>query len=111
MGSWSNQEPIFIDSEIDLGGDFNAHRTARAYNLALPPIYKKYGGQYLALQPASRVEVAEGSAENRSIVIAKFPSKQAAWGFWKSPEYEAAKQLRAGKGTFFVTVLDGMPDS
>ena len=81
----------------------------KAYNLALPPIYKKYGGQYLALQPASRVEVAEGSPENRSIVIAKFPSKQAAWSFWKSPEYEAAKQLRAGKGTFFVTVLDGMP--
>jgi uncharacterized protein (DUF1330 family) len=59
----------------------------KAYNAALPPIYKKFGGHY----------------------IAKFPSKEAAWGFWKSAEYEAAKKLRAGKGTFFVTVLDGLP--
>ena len=39
----------------------------------------------------------------------RFPSKEAAWGFWKSAEYTAAKQLRAGKGKFFVTVLDGLP--
>lgn len=81
----------------------------KAYNALLPPIYAKYGGTYLALTPAPRVEVAEGTAENRSIVLARFPSKEAAWGFWKSPEYEAAKKLREGKGTFFVTVLDGMP--
>jgi uncharacterized protein (DUF1330 family) len=81
----------------------------KAYNAALPPIYEKYGGRYIAVAPAPKVEVAEGPPEHRSILIAKFPSKEAAWGFWKSPEYEAAKKLREGKGTFFVTVLDGMP--
>jgi uncharacterized protein (DUF1330 family) len=81
----------------------------KAYNAALPPIYRKFGGHYLTVTPAAKVEVAEGAAENRSIVIAKFPSKAAAWGFWKSAEYAAAKRLRAGKGTFFVTVLDGIP--
>lgn len=81
----------------------------KAYNAALPAIYKKYGGNYLTVTPAARVEVAEGVAENRSILIARFPSKEAAWGFWKSAEYAAAKKLRAGKGTFFVTVLEGLP--
>ena len=81
----------------------------KAYNAALPPIYKEWGGHYIALVPAPRVEVAEGDSRNESILIAKFPSKEAAWGFWKSAEYAAAKKLREGKGTFFVTVLDGLP--
>lgn len=81
----------------------------RAYSAALPPIYRQYGGEYLALVPAPRVEVAEGNAEDRSIVLARFPSRDAARAFWDSPEYAAAKKLRAGMGTFFVTILDGLP--
>lgn len=81
----------------------------KAYNAALPPIYQKFGGHYLTISPAPKVEIAEGSAENRSILIARFPSREAAWGFWNSAEYAAAKKLRVGKGNFFVTVLDGIP--
>jgi uncharacterized protein (DUF1330 family) len=55
--------------------------------------------------------VAEGHAENRSIVLARFPSREAARAFWDSPEYAAAKKLREGKGMFFVTILDGLPDA
>jgi uncharacterized protein (DUF1330 family) len=81
----------------------------RLYNAALPPIYEKYGGRYLVVAPVSRVEVAEGEPRLESIVIARFPSKQAAWGFWRSAEYAVAKTLREGKGEFFVTVLEGLP--
>ena len=81
----------------------------KAYSAALPPIYRKYGGVYLALVPAPLVEVAEGDPEMRSIVLARFPSRAAARAFWDSPEYAAAKQLREGKGAFFVTILDGLP--
>ena len=81
----------------------------KAYNAALPPIYRKFGGHYLTVTPAAQVEVAEGEPRKESIRIARFPSKEAAWGFWKSAEYEAAKQLRAGKGRFYVTVLEGLP--
>ena len=83
----------------------------KAYNAALPPIYQKFGGHYIAVTPAPKVEVAEGEPRGESILIAKFPSKEAAWGFWKSAEYVAAKQLREGKGTFFVTVLEGFPET
>ena len=81
----------------------------KAYNAALPPIYQKFGGHYITLTPAPKVEVAEGEPRNESILIAKFPSKEAAWGFWKSAEYVAAKKLREGKGRFYVTVLEGLP--
>lgn len=82
----------------------------KAYNAALPPIYEKYGGRHIALTPAPKVEVAEGNAEMRSIVLSRFPSKAAAWAFWNSPEYAAAKKLREGKGEFFVAVLEGLPE-
>jgi len=81
----------------------------QAYNAALPPIYQKFGGHYLTVTPASKVEIAEGEPRGESILIARFPSREAAWSFWKSAEYTAAKQLRAGKGRFFVTVLEGLP--
>ena len=81
----------------------------KAYNAALPSIYQQFGGHYLTVTPAAKVEIAEGEPRNESILIAKFPSKDAAWAFWNSTEYTAAKQLRAGKGRFFVTVLEGLP--
>ena len=81
----------------------------KAYNAALPPIYEKFGGHYITVTPAPKVEVAEGESRSERILIAKFPSKDAAWGFWRSAEYEAAKKLREGKGIFYVTVLEGFP--
>ena len=81
----------------------------KAYSAALPPIYVKYRGQYIAMVPAPMVEVVEGEPENRSVVIARFPSREDARAFWNSPEYAAAKKLRAGKGTFYVAILDGLP--
>jgi uncharacterized protein (DUF1330 family) len=81
----------------------------KAYSAALPPIYRKYGGHYLAMVPAPLLEVVEGPPENRSVVLAKFPSREAARAFWHSPEYAEARKLREGKGTFYVAILDGLP--
>ena len=81
----------------------------KAYSAALPPIYRKYHGKYIAMVPAPTVEVVEGEPENRSVVIARFPSREDARAFWNSPEYAEAKKLRAGKGTFYVAILDGLP--
>lgn len=105
MNSTASDKPAYLLVQ----GTVTDMEGFKAYNAALPPIYKTFGGHYLSVTPAPRVEVAEGTPENRSILIAKFPSREAAWGFWKSAEYAAAKKLREGKGTFFVTVLDGIP--
>lgn len=80
----------------------------QAYSALLPPIYAKYKGEYLFFSPPPKVELAEGVAENRSVIMARFPSKEAAWAFWTSPEYTAAKALREGAGTFFVSIHEGL---
>ncbi len=78
-----------------------------AYTSALPPIYRRYGGQYLALVPASLLEVPEREPEERGVVIARFPSRRSAREFWDSPEYAATKKLRDGKGLVYVTIPKG----
>ena len=58
----------------------------------------------------TRVNTISNSRTNDQKTQSQYqPYKDAAWGFWKSAEYEAAKRLRAGKGHFFVTVLEGLP--
>ncbi|MFZ8886437.1 MAG: DUF1330 domain-containing protein [Steroidobacteraceae bacterium] len=83
----------------------------RAYSEALPPIYHQYGGHYLAVAPAPLIEILEGDPEGRSLVIARFDSADAARAFWHSPEYAAAKRLREGKGSFYVMLVEGLPEA
>jgi uncharacterized protein (DUF1330 family) len=103
--SMSDARPAYLLVQ----GDVTDREGFKAYSAALPPIYRKYRGQYIALVPAPLVEVLEGEPENRSVVIARFPSREDARAFWNSPEYATAKKLRAGKGTFYVAILDGLP--
>lgn len=77
------------------------------YIAALGPVYAKYNGAPVASVPAARVETIEGAAENRSIVISRFPSKAALLAFWNSPEYAEVRKLREGTGTFSVQIVEG----
>ena len=67
------------------------------YSASLPPIYQKFGGQYLALGgPGRGVERLEGDWGDRAIMLGVFPDYAAVGEFWASPEYRAAAKLRAG---------------
>ena len=77
------------------------------YGRALPPIYEKYQGRYIAL--TSSVEVLEGEYSYQSIIISKWPSVQNARDFWASPEYAEARKLRDGIGEFDVITFEGLP--
>ena len=77
------------------------------YLAEVPKVLEAHGAEILAADFES--EAIEGGAQPVTVVL-RFPSKEAAWAFWNSTEYSAAKQLRAGKGRFFVTVLEGMPE-
>jgi len=81
----------------------------KAYSASLPPICRNHGGEYLALAPAPLIEVLGDEPEMRSVIGARFPPRAAARAFWPSPQYAAAKPLRAGKGALFVCVLEGRP--
>jgi len=67
------------------------------YSASLPPIYRKFAGQYLALGgPGRGVEQLTGDWGDRAVMLGVFPDYASVGGFWSSPEYLAAKQLRAG---------------
>jgi uncharacterized protein (DUF1330 family) len=80
----------------------------RPYASALPPIYAKFGGQYLAMAgPATGAEHLHGNWGPRSIMLGEFATLEAVEAFWWSPEYRAAAQLRTGAVTVDVCRLRG----
>jgi uncharacterized protein (DUF1330 family) len=83
-------------------GLFTDPAKAAAYGQALPPIYVQYEGSYLALSRPDAIAVLAGDWAPRAVVIATFRSATGAETFWRSPEYAAAKKLRAGGGHFLV---------
>jgi uncharacterized protein (DUF1330 family) len=50
--------------------------------------------------------VTEGRARSRTVVI-EFPSYEAALACYRSPDYQAAKALRLGKGNIDLLVIEG----
>jgi len=76
------------------------------YTKAVPPIVAKYGGEYISL--AGDSEVFEGDWGATKVVLHQWPTMQAARDFWFSEEYQKAKKLRAGTGTFRVMLVDGL---
>ena len=51
-------------------------------------------------------EVPEGKVRGRTVVL-EFPSYDAALACYRSPEYQAAKRLRDGKGELDLIVVEG----
>ena len=67
----------------------------------------KHGGTYIVRGgPAETLEGATSAQPARHVVI-EFPSLDAARRFWKSPDYEAAKGIRAGAADMTVVLVDG----
>jgi len=77
------------------------------YAAALPPIYAKYGGRYVAFE--TDIDVAEGDSDYSAIIVSAWPSKTAARAFWDSPEYAEAIKLREGIGEFDVVIVGALP--
>ena len=79
------------------------------YVAKLPPLYARFGGEYLAV--GRGVEVLEGDYAPESFVIGKWPSMDAAQAFWTSPEYDELRRARIdnGWGEFDVLLIEGLP--
>ena len=82
-----------------------------AYSRALPPIYSKYRGRYLALGGAGRgIDWLAGPVRDRSLVLARFDAVDDVLAFWWSEDYRAASRLRERAGQFTVLALPGEAD-
>jgi uncharacterized protein (DUF1330 family) len=65
---------------------------------------RKHGGRFLVR--GGKYESLEGESRSRNAVI-EFPTYQAALDCWKSPEYQAAIELRAPVSTIDLIVIEG----
>jgi uncharacterized protein (DUF1330 family) len=82
------------------------------YSRALPAVYARYGGAYVAIGgPGRGVDWLAGPHRDRSLVLARFGSPEAVREFWWSPEYRSAAKLREGAGTFNVVGIPGRAGS
>ena len=76
----------------------------KAYMAATPEAHRKYKG--VALVRGGRMEVVEGRGRAR-VVLREFPDYAAALACYRSPDYQAAKRLRDGKGELDLIVVEG----
>lgn len=76
------------------------------YAQVVPPLLEKFGGKYIAIK--TETEALEGDWGNTKLVLHEWPSMDTARRFWNSDEYQQAKTLREGAGTFRVMLIDGV---
>lgn len=76
----------------------------KLYQAANAKPFGMYGGRFLVR--GGRQVVKEGQVRSRTVVM-EFPSYEAALACYRSPEYQAAKALRQGKGEIDLIINDG----
>ncbi|KPP94869.1 MAG: DUF1330 domain-containing protein [Erythrobacter sp.] len=78
------------------------------YGARAAELIGQFGGEYLLRGPGA--ECLEGDfGDGASMVISRWPDREAARRFWNSPEYAEAKKLREGLAEVQVLLIDG-PD-
>ena len=76
----------------------------KAYMAATPPAHHNSAG--VALVRGGTCEVMEGRARSRN-VLREFPDYATALACYRSPEYEAAREKRRGKGDIDLVIVEG----
>ena len=71
-----------------------------AYSAGLPPLYRRFGGYYLAIGGPGRGCEALGTSPPASGKVAVFGNLQAIRDFWWCEEYRSLVPLRAAGGRF-----------
>lgn len=78
------------------------------YGKAAAGLIPKFGGEYLLRAPGA--QMLEGDfADGASVVISKWPDKDAALAFYNSDEYQEVKKLREGLSDTQIHLIEG-PD-
>jgi uncharacterized protein (DUF1330 family) len=76
----------------------------KAYQIAAHPSVRAFGGKIIAAY--GQQEVVEGPAI-RGVVLIQFPDYQSASGWYHSPEYQAAKDIRRGAVDCHTVIFEG----
>ncbi|MGO4854200.1 DUF1330 domain-containing protein [Phaeovulum sp. W22_SRMD_FR3] len=76
-----------------------------AYQARAKGVFESFGGRFVVRGGAAAT--LEGPAFQRHVVIL-FPTRAAAEACYGSPEYRAARALRAGAAEVSITLVDGV---
>ncbi|MBC2669893.1 DUF1330 domain-containing protein [Novosphingobium piscinae] len=99
MAAWLVVTATIPDREAFLACGYTA-RSAELLQAA--------GGRYVIRAPGAAVLEGDGQAGSGpgpSVVISEWPDRASALAFWNSPEYQAAKALRAGLAEIDVLLV------
>lgn len=96
------------DAYVLANFDIHDKDSYRIYEKGFFPILKKHGGEFITYDDAS--ETLEGKAPRTGrVVLFKFPSEEAARGWYADPDYQAlSEHRRAGTDLQFLTLVHGM---
>jgi uncharacterized protein (DUF1330 family) len=75
------------------------------YTKLSPGIIEKFGGRFLAR--GGRTTTLEGPPAKSRVVVIEFPSFERAQQFYNSPEYTAARKLRASAASAQFVLVEG----
>ena len=66
--------------------------------------FAKFGGRFLVR--GGQYENPVGTSRSRNVVL-EFPSYEAAWACWNSPEYQAARAKQEGGAEMDMLIIEG----
>jgi uncharacterized protein (DUF1330 family) len=82
------------------------HSKYDRYREVVPAIIQQFNGRYLAR--GGRTVTLEGPIPRERVVVVEFPSVERAQEFYRSADYESARQLRAGAADVSFVVVEGL---
>ena len=93
--------PAYIIGQINITDPDKYQEYARL----AAPVTQKYGGRFLVRGGAKTV--LEGKVPFARIVVTEFPDVETAKRFYRSVEYQAAREKRLGAADFNMMVVEG----
>ena len=75
------------------------------YAKAVPATLEAFGGQFIAR--GGNLKLLEGEWPHSRLVIIEFPSREAAEGWYRSPEYQKIIGLRLSSSAGNLVIVEG----
>jgi uncharacterized protein (DUF1330 family) len=93
--------PVYLVTSISVH-DEDAYRD---YTRAGRSIVARFGGKLVAAGVTP--EIVEGDWNPSRMAIVEFQSREVAWAFYNSSDYQAARELRRGVAEFNMVLVPG----
>jgi uncharacterized protein (DUF1330 family) len=95
----------YVIANVDVR-DLEAYEAYRSRTLAT---IEAHGGRFIVRGGA--IDVLEGEPQVHRLVIIEFSDRQAARGWYESPEYQAILPLRTSTSDGALFIVDGISDA